>query len=174
MMQMDFLIALFRDLKEHGVHTCIDTSGIMFNPDNGHFMRQLEELLSLTDLVLLDIKHMSDEKHRELTGHSNSRILAFAVYLDRHGIPVWIRHVAVPGITLYREYLEELGYFMASLQNVQALDVLPYHTLGKEKYRSLGLPYPLEGTREATKEETAAARRIILSAYKKAKKNAKN
>ena len=82
---------------------------------------------------------------------------------------MWIRHVVVPGITLYREYLEGLGTFMASLHNVQALDVLPYHTLGKVKYEKLGLLYPLEGTREATKEEAAAARQIILAAYKKAK-----
>ena len=169
MMQMDFLIELFRDLKRNHIHTCIDSSGIMFNPHNERFMTQLAELLALTDLVLLDIKHISDVKHQSLTGHSNRQILAFARHLDEQGIPVWIRHVVVPGITLYREYLEGLGTFMASLHNVQALDVLPYHTLGKVKYEKLGLPYPLEGTREATKEEAAAARQIILAAYKKAK-----
>ena len=169
MMQMDFLIELFRDLKRNHIHTCIDSSGIMFNPHSERFMTQLAELLALTDLVLLDIKHISDVKHQSLTGHSNRQILAFARHLDEQGIPVWIRHVVVPGITLYREYLEGLGTFMASLHNVQALDVLPYHTLGKVKYEKLGLPYPLEGTREATKEEAAAARQIILAAYKKAK-----
>ena len=114
---------------------------------------------------------MSDERHRKLTGHTNRQILSFARYLDEQGIPVWIRHVVVPGITLYREYLEELGTFMASLHNVRALDVLPYHTMGRAKYDSLGLPYPLEGTREATKEEAAAARQIILKAYKRAGEN---
>ena len=169
MMQMDFLTELFRDLKRSGIHTCLDTSGIMFNPHSERFMAQLGELLPLTDLVLLDIKHMSDERHRRLTGHTNRQILSFARHLDEQGVPVWIRHVVVPGITLYREYLEELGTFMASLHNVQALDVLPYHTLGRSKYEKLGLPYPLEGTREAAGEEAAAARQLILAAYKKAK-----
>ena len=116
MMQMDFLIELFRDLKRNHIHTCIDSSGIMFNPHSERFMTQLAELLALTDLVLLDIKHISDVKHQSLTGHSNRQILAFARHLDEQGIPVWIRHVVVPGITLYREYLEGLGTFMASLE----------------------------------------------------------
>ena len=169
MMQMDFLIELFRDLKRHGVHTCIDSCGVLYNPHNDRFMKQLEELLPLTDLVLLDIKQIDDAKHRELTGHSNRQILSFARCLDAHRIPVWIRHVVVPGLTLYREYLEGLGTFMASLNNVKALDVLPYHSMGKAKYKKLGIPYPLEDTREATKEEAFAARQLILAAYKRAK-----
>lgn len=171
MMQMDFLIELFRNLKKHDIHTCIDTSGILFNPHNTRFMEQLEELCSLTDLVLLDIKHMNEQKHQNLTGHSNKQILEFARYLDQRQIPVWIRHVVVPGITLYKEYLEELGTFMGTLNNVKALDVLPYHSMGKVKYQNLNIPYPLEDTREATKDEAAAARQLILAAYKRAKTN---
>lgn len=172
MMQMDFLIELFRNLKKHGVHTCIDTSGIMFNPHNAVFMRQLEELLPLTDLVMLDIKHIDDQKHCVLTGHSNKNILAFEEYLDSQNIPVWIRHVVVPGITLFIEYLENLGSFLGQFQNVKALDVLPYHTLGHTKYKSLHLSNPLEGVREATKDEAAAARQVILAAYKRKKTEA--
>ena len=130
MMQMDFLIEVFRDLKKHGIHTCIDSSGIMFNPHNDAFMKRLDELLSMTDLILLDIKHIDDRQHQILTGHSNRQILAFAKYLDERGVPVWIRHVVVPGITLFREYLEQLGAFMGTLNNVKALDVLPYHSMG--------------------------------------------
>lgn len=169
MMQMDFLIELFRNLKSRDIHTCIDTSGIMFNPHSETFMRRLDELIALTDLVLLDIKHIDDKQHQMLTGHSNRQILAFARYLDEHGIPVWIRHVVVPGITLFREYLEGLGAFMGTLNNVKALDVLPYHSMGQKKYKFLHLSLPLEGTREATREEAAAAKRIILAAYKKVK-----
>lgn len=171
MMQMDFLIELFTELHEGGFHTCIDTSGIMFRPDNEKVMEKIEKLMDVTDLVMLDIKHIDDEKHRELTSHSNKRILDFARYLDKKGIPIWIRHVVVPGITLYKEYLERLGEFMATQSNVKALDVLPYHTMGKVKYESLGMEYPLKDTREATKQEAVAAKQIILSAYKKAKES---
>lgn len=169
MMQMDFLIELFTKLKEDNVHTCIDTSGIMFQPNNEEMMKKIDKLLELTDLVMLDIKHIDDEKHKELTSHSNERILAFARYLDEKNIPVWIRHVIVPRITLFKEYLERLGEFMATLSNVQALDVLPYHSMGKVKYESLDMEYPLGDTREATKQEAVAAKSIILNAYKKAR-----
>jgi len=163
------LIELFTELHEGGFHTCIDTSGIMFQPDSEKFMQKLEKLMDVTNLVMLDIKHIDDEKHKELTAHSNKRILDFARYLDKKGIPIWIRHVVVPGVTLYKEYLERLGEFMATLTNVKALDVLPYHTMGKTKYESLGMEYPLGDTREATKQEAVAAKQIILGAYKKEK-----
>ena len=169
MMQMDFLIELFTKLHKEGVHTCLDSSGIMFQPKNEAFMEKAEKLFAVTDLVMLDIKHIDDEKHKILTAHSNERILAFAQYLDKKGIDIWIRHVVVPGITLYQEYLQRLGEFMATLSHVKALDVLPYHTMGKVKYKNLGLEYPLGDTREATKQEAAAAKSIILAAYKKAK-----
>lgn len=165
MMQIDFLIELFTKLHEEGVHTCLDTSGIMFQPNN---KEKIDRLLEVTDLVMLDIKHIDNEKHKELTAHSNDRILDFARYLDEKNIPIWIRHVIVPGITLYQEYLERLGEFMATLSNVKALDVLPYHSMGKVKYENLNMKYPLEDTREATKQEAVAAKSIILNAYKHA------
>lgn len=171
MMQMDFLIELFTKLHEEGIHTCLDTSGIMFQPANEEAMKKVEKLMAVTSLVMLDIKHIDDEKHKILTSHSNERILAFARYLDEKKIPVWIRHVVVPGITLYKDYLERLGEFMATLDNVKALDVLPYHSMGKVKYDNLQMDYPLKDTREATKQEAVAAKNIILQAYKKHKKN---
>ena len=167
MLQMPFLTALFRDLKRHHIHTCIDTSGITFNPDNSSCLDKLDELLALTDLILLDIKHIDDKEHQILTGHSNKNILEFARYLDQKNIPVWIRHVVIPGITLYREYLENLGKFMAERNNIQALDVLPYHSMGKAKYKSLGIPYPLDSVREPSREEAESAKQIILASYKK-------
>ena len=170
MMQMDFLIELFEYLHADGYHTCIDTSGIIYRPDSEKVMAKIDRLMSVTDLVMLDIKHIDDDKHKKLTAHTNENILAFARYLDKKGIPMWIRHVVVPGITLYKEYLEQLGEFMATLNNVKALDVLPYHSLGKNKYESLGMEYPLKDTRDATKQEAIAAKDLILAAYKKAKK----
>lgn len=170
MMQMEFLIELFTKLKKDHVHTCIDTSGIMFQPNNADMMKKIDELISLTDLVMLDIKHIDDEKHKTLTSHSNRNILGFARYLDERQVPVWIRHVIVPGITLYKDYLERLGEFMATLHNVKALDVLPYHSMGKTKYENLKMEYPLKDTREATKQEAVAAKTIVLQAYQKAKK----
>lgn len=169
MMQIDFLIELFTKLHADGVHTCLDTSGIMFQQNNEAFMEKVEALMAVTDLVMLDIKHIDDEKHKVLTAHSNERILAFARYLNEKKIPVWIRHVIVPGITLYKDYLERLGEFMATLDNVKALDVLPYHSMGKVKYENLKMEYPLKDTREATKQEAVAAKSIILNAYKEAK-----
>lgn len=169
LVQMDFLIELFEDLKSHHIHTCIDTSGITFNPANQNSMKHLDHLLSLTDLVMLDIKHINDNRHQTLTGHSNRKILEFARYLDEKNIPVWIRHVLVPGITFYREYLEELGAFMASLHNIKALDVLPYHAMGTAKYDSLGISYPLRNTLEPSKADAKAARNVIFSAYQKAR-----
>ena len=169
MMQMDFLIELFTKLRADGVHTCLDSSGIMFRPENPEFMGKMEKLAAVTNLVMLDIKHIDDDKHKVLTAHSNKNILAFARYLNEKNIPIWIRHVIVPGITLYRDYLERLGEFMATLNNVKALDVLPYHSMGKVKYENLKMDYPLKDTREATKDEAVAAKNIILQAYKKAR-----
>lgn len=169
MMQMEFLLELFYNLKKHNVHTCIDTAGIMFNPHNEKYMNQLKHLLPLTDLIMLDIKHINDTEHKKLTGHSNQQILEFAKYLNAENIPVWIRHVIVPGITFYKQYLEELGAFLATLDNVKALDVLPYHSMGKAKYESLGMDYALKDTPEPQKADATAARNLILSSYKRAR-----
>ena len=99
----------------------------------------------MTDLVMLDIKHIDPKLHKQLTGHSNETILRFAHYLDRKKIPVWIRHVVVPTVTDDETYLYRLGWFIGGLGNLKALDVLPYHTMGRVKYEKLGIPYRLEG-----------------------------
>ena len=118
---------------------------------------------------MLDIKHIDDTEHRKLTGQSNQNILAFARYLDRKGVDVWIRHVVVPGITDVEGYLFRLGEFMAELHNVKALDVLPYHTMGIVKYEKLGIEYPLKGVKPLSKQEAVKARNVILRAYKQKK-----
>lgn len=166
LLQMDFLLELFRMAKERSIHTCLDTSGVTYRPGDP----KMDALMAVTDLVLLDIKHIDPPGHKDLTGHGNENILAFARYLEEKQIPVWIRHVVVPGITDGEAQLTRLGQFIASLSNVKALDVLPYHDMGVAKYRELGIPYPLEGTPPATQEQAEAAKKIILNAYRQARK----
>ena len=167
LMQIDFLLELFDLAKKQGIHTCLDTSGVTYRPGESDYNRKLDRLMELTDLVMLDIKHIDPEGHKVLTGHDNAGILAFARYLEEKKIPVWIRHVVVPGITDDAGLLTRLGQFLGTLSNVKALDILPYHVLGVSKYRELGIPYPLEGVEPATKAQAEEARKIILAAYRK-------
>ena len=122
--------------------------------------------MKYTDLVLLDIKHIDDEEHKKLTGHSNKNILEFAKYLSEKQIPVWIRHVVVPEITFKKEYLIRLGQFLKTLKNIKALDVLPYHNMAIPKYENLNIPYPLKNTPPLTKEQALEARNYILDGMK--------
>ncbi len=165
LMQIDFLLELFTLAKASGIHTCLDTSGITYHPGQSPYNEKLDKLMALTDLVLLDIKHIDPESHKMLTGHDNAGILAFARYLAEKNIPVWIRHVVVPGITDEPKALARLGAFLGELPNVKALDVLPYHVMGVSKYRELGIPYPLEGVEPATQQQAKDAKQIILAAY---------
>lgn len=164
LLQIDFVTELFKVAKAHGIHTALDTSGITFNQEN---TENINNLLKYTDLVLLDIKHIDDEEHKKLTGASNKNILAFAQYLSEKQIPVWIRHVVVKDITLNEKYLKELGRFLATLNNIKALDILPYHNMAIPKYESLGINYPLKNTPPTSKEKAINARNIILQEYKK-------
>ena len=165
LMQIDFLLELFGLAKEKGIHTCLDTSGITYKPANSAYNDKLDKLMTMTDLVMLDIKHIDPEGHRALTQQPNDGILAFARYLAEKKVPVWIRHVVVPGITDDPGQLTRLGAFLATLPNVQALDVLPYHVMGAVKYEQLGMEYPLKGVPAATKEQAAQAKKTILTAY---------
>ena len=166
LMQIDFLLELFTLAKAQHIHTCLDTSGITYRPGESGHNRKLDQLMEVTDLVLLDIKHIDADAHKDLTTHDNTGILAFARYLDEKKIPVWIRHVLVPGITDEVGDLTRLGEFIGTLGNVRALDVLPYHVMGIPKYRELGIPYPLEGIPAATQEQADRAREIILKAIR--------
>ena len=170
LMQIDFLLELFGLAKEKQIHTCLDTSGVTYRPGNSEYNQKLDKLMELTDLVMLDIKHIDPEAHKDLTGHENAGILAFARYLDEKQIPVWIRHVVVPGITDDPGLLTRLGAFLGTLSNVKALDVLPYHIMGVTKYEELDIPYPLKGVEPATQKQAKDAKQIILTAYWKVKK----
>lgn len=174
MAQLPFLTELFEKAHEKGIHTCLDTSGVTFNPNH---TEAVDRLLAVTDVIMLDIKHINDEEHKKLTGHSNKNILAFAKYVSSKKIQLWIRHVVVPGITYNEEYLHELGMFISQLKSVKALDVLPYHDMGKVKYKNLGIDYPLADTEPLPKSEAAKARDIIMQGIKDglaAERSAKN
>jgi pyruvate formate lyase activating enzyme len=121
---------------------------------------------------MLDLKHIDPDGHRDLTGHGNEGILSFAKYLEQKQIPVWIRHVVVPGITDNPALLQRLGQFIGTLSNVTALDVLPYHIMGVSKYQELGIPYPLEGVEPATRKQAMDAKKIILKGYWQVKRAA--
>ena len=123
--------------------------------------------MTLTDLVMLDIKHIDPEKHMELTGQPNVNILDFCKYLDEKHVDMWIRHVVVPGITDDDKYLEQLGYFIGQFHNLKALDVLPYHTMGEKKYESLGIPYKLHGVPPMDKDKAIEKKQVILEGIKK-------
>ena len=163
LLQVDFLIELFRLAKERGIHTCIDTSGITYSESNYDYIASLDVLMQYTDLVLLDVKHIDSDKHVALTGKENSHVVAFAKYLERKGIPVWIRHVVVRGYTDDEQSLISLGKFIGSLTNVRALEVLPYHNMGEAKYKALGIDYKLRGTQPTTSEEISVARKHIVA-----------
>lgn len=167
LLQVDFLIELFTLAKAKNVHTCIDTSGITFNCSNTEYVKKLDHLMTLTDLVMLDIKHIDDTKHFELTSQHNKNILDFAAYLNEKQIDMWIRHVVVPGITDDETYLYELGYFIGQFTNLKALDVLPYHTMGEVKYKKLGMEYKLKGVPAMDKDKLIDKKQAVLNGVKK-------
>lgn len=164
LVQIDFVTELFKKAQDKGIHTALDTSGILFRRDD---TAKIETLLKYTGLVMLDIKHIDDEEHKKLTGHSNKNILEFAKYLSEKNIPTWIRHVVVPEINNKEMFLVELGEFLSTLHNIKALDVIPYHNMAIPKYKALGLEYPLMETPPLSKEDAIQARNIIINTIKK-------
>lgn len=163
LLQMDFLIELFKECKKYGIHTTIDSSGGPFNR-RPNFMEKLDELLQYTDLILLDLKHIDSKKHKFITGMTNEHILDFAQYLSEKNIPVWIRHVLVPTLSDFDEDLLRLANFIKTLNNVEKIEVLPYHKLGVYKWESLGLEYKLKDVEPPSQERVENAKRILNAA----------
>lgn len=155
LLQAKELIPLFQELKNRNIHTCIDTSGFIKRNDD------IDQLLSLTDLVLLDIKHIDDAEHKKLTNVSNKNTLSFARYLDEIQKPVWIRHVLVPTINDSTEHLTKLNTFITSLSNVEKIELLPYHDLGVFKWESLKMKYKLSHISPPTQESINHAKNIL-------------
>ena len=155
LLQPYFLISLFKKLKKVNIHTAIDTSGMIDITDT------IKEVLSLTDLVLLDIKHINPDKCKELVGFSNEKELEFAKYLSNNNIPIWIRQVIIPGITDNEDDLIRLKDFVKSLKTVKRVELLPYHNLGEHKWEKLGFEYKLKGIRTANSDDINRAKKIL-------------
>lgn len=160
LLQIDFLIEFFKLAKAEGIHTAIDTAGNPFTREEPFFSK-FRELMKVTDLFILDIKQIEDQKHRDLTGFTNANILDLAQYLSEQGKHMWIRHVLVPGITTDEADLRKTDEFIRTLQNVDKVEVLPYHKLGIQEWERLGIPYQLEGIDPPTAEQLKLAKDIL-------------
>jgi len=153
-LQAKELIPLFKRLREEGIHICLDTNGSVIN-------EEVRELLSLTNLVLLDMKEFNSARHQQLTGRSNSQTIETAAYLQENNIPIWVRYVLVPGYTDFEEDIIALCEHIKSHSMIQRIEILPYHTLGMHKYESLNKPYLLKGVKENTPEQLEKAKAIF-------------
>ena len=154
LLQIDFVIDLFKRLKAEGIHTAIDTSGFVD-------VDKLKDLLEYTDLVILDLKEMDNDTHKDLIGADNAKILKFAEHISNEGVPMWIRHVLVPTITDKEEHLIKLKEFVSTLKTVEKVEVLGYHTLGVSKWEMSEEEYPLKGVPEASLEDVKRAKSIL-------------
>ncbi len=136
LMQKEFLLETLKLCKENGIHTCLDTAGSV----PGY-----EEILKYTDLVIFDIKGVTEEEYKNMTGSSNKNATEFLNYCQKINIPTWLRVVIVPGINDNEKYVKELINYIKPLKNIEKIEFLPYHTLGVHKYEELKIPYSLNG-----------------------------
>ena len=166
LLQIDFVIELFKKAKELGINTCIDTAGNPFTKEKPFFSK-FEELMKYTNLLLLDLKEINPARHKDLTGFDNSNIIEMAKYLSEINKPVWIRHVLVPEHSDFDEDLDALGDFIDTLSNVDRVEILPYHTLGKFKWENLGIPYTLENISPPSAERIENAKQRIHAGIRK-------
>lgn len=150
LLQVNFVTDFFKRLKKKGIHTAIDTSGFIFNDS-------VKEVLELTDLVLLDIKHFDPEQYKVVTGVPLAPTLKFLDYLGQIGKPVWIRYVLVPGLTDQMDSIEALSKHLSQYSNIERIELLPFHKMGEFKWEEMGLSYQLENTDEPTKASMTEA-----------------
>lgn len=163
LLQIDFLIDLFSKAKKLNIHTCLDTSGSSFDVNDKTRLEKFRQLTQVTDLVLLDIKHIDPLEYNKLTKGSLEQTLNFLDFLSKDGTycDVWIRHVVVKNITYIGKYLYRLGYHVGNYNNIKALEVLPYHDMAVNKYKELNIEYPLGSLPAMTKEQAQKARKYI-------------
>lgn len=157
--QAKALIPLFKMLKEAGIHICVDTNGGIWNDD-------VKELLSLADLVLLDVKEFNQERHKTLTSRGNEQTLKTAAWLEENGKPFWLRYVLVQGYSAFREDMEALGKHFKDYKQIERVEILPYHTLGVHKYEAMNMEYKLKGVECNTQEQLEEARMIFQKYFK--------
>ncbi|WP_413700098.1 pyruvate formate lyase 1-activating protein [Psychromonas sp. KJ10-10] len=157
MLQPEFVKAMFQACRMEGIHTCLDTNG---------FVRKIDEttkgVLDVADLVLLDIKQMDNKKHIDLTHVSNKYTLEFAKYLAQQKQAVYLRYVVLPGYTDDLEDVHKLGQFIAPMKNIEKIELLPYHELGKHKWTAMGEVYPLDGVNPPSKETMEDIKNTLL------------
>lgn len=153
-LQAKELIKIFEKVKERGFHTALDTNGSMLNED-------VKKLYSLTDLVILDVKHIDNTWHKKITGCGNEGVLKSALYREESGKPMWLRYVLVPGYSDQARYIDEWGKYFHNYKSVERVEIIPYHTLGKHKYAPLGKEYKLKDVQSPTSEEVEKARGIL-------------
>ncbi len=158
LLQAKALIPLVERFKNFGIHTCIDSNGGVWNDD-------VEKLLSIVDLVLLDVKQIDSEKHKNLTSRANTLTLRTAEWLASHDRPFWLRYVLVPGISTSTEDIETWGRLLGGYSSIQRVEILPYHRLGMHKYESLGWEYKLRDTPECTPEQISATESIFAKYF---------
>ncbi len=160
LLQIDFLLDLFKKAKQRGIDTCIDTALQPFTREEPFFSK-FEELMKYTDRLLVDIKHIDPEQHKKLTAQPNENIFDGLSYLKEIDKPIWIRHVLVPGITDVDEYLEKTAAYIETLTNVERVEILPYHTLGAYKWEELGFKYQLTDVNPPSKERIEHAKEVL-------------
>lgn len=153
LLHQEFIIELSKKLKEKNIHIALDTAGV----GNGNYT----ELLKYVDLVLLDIKHTNNEGYKYITGKDITSVEEFISELNTSGTKVWIRQVITPGITDTREYILSLKEYIKKINNIERIDLLPYHTMGIEKYNKLGIPYPLGGVPPMDKDKVDELYKIL-------------
>jgi len=157
LLQSEFLIEVCKILKKEGVHIALDTAGV----GNGNY----EELLSYVDLVLFDIKHVTKEGYQEITGLEMDSSLQFIESLNQSGVAVWIRQVIVPRIMDNDSYLEKLSKVLRTIKKIERIEFLPYHTMGREKYKKLGISYPYENLEEMNQEKCQKLYQRFMEVY---------
>jgi len=146
---------LFERLQSNRIHTALDTNGALVIDDS------IKHLLRHTNLVILDVKHLDSDKHKQLTGKDNRNVLKFAQFCEDNKIPLWLRLVLVPGYTDADSHLEAWGKHFQKFHMVKRAEILPYHALGIYKYKKLGIPYKLEHVKPPTKEQVNHAKMIL-------------
>ncbi|MCU0388089.1 MAG: pyruvate formate-lyase-activating protein [Chitinophagaceae bacterium] len=153
-LQRTMLIKLFEMFKAEGINTALDSNGRLLNDE-------VKTLLSLTDYLLLDVKHMNDDWHHRLTGLSNKSVLEVAAYRECTGLPMWIRYVLVPGWSDQPEFLHALGQHFQHYKSIQKLEIQPYHRLGVHKWEVLGWEYKLNNVEPPDGEQIDKAASIF-------------
>nr|WP_250149285.1 pyruvate formate-lyase-activating protein [Flagellimonas sp. 389] len=166
LLQSKELVSFFKRLKEEGIHTNLDTNGRILN----HFAKEL--LDDYTDLVMLDIKHMTEEGFERITGMKNKETtFNLAKHREASGKKMWLRYVLIPNITNHADLLHHMGKYFKNYKTIEKIELQPYHKLGVHKWEALGWEYQLKDARENTEEEIQEAVAILKNYFKEVKIN---